>query len=103
MVIHFFHALIHKKPINESEFFGIIITFITNCRGKDFKSCNRLWAPPGTISKVQGEEMVAKGISNLALIGKGQLEDNPRRNVFSDVMNIAQTCTLAIRRTPPPQ
>lgn len=30
MVIHFFHALIHKKPINENEFFGIIITVITN-------------------------------------------------------------------------
>ena len=45
--------------------------------------------------------MVAKGISNLALIDKGHLEDGPRRNVSSDVMNIAQTCTLAIRRTPP--
>ena len=45
--------------------------------------------------------MVAKGISNLALIGKGHLEDDLRRNASSDVMNIAQTCTLAIRRTPP--
>ena len=53
------------------------------------------------ISKVRGEEMVAKGISNLALIDKGHLEDGSRRNVYSDVMNIAQTCTLAIRRTPP--
>ena len=46
--------------------------------------------------------MVAKGISNLALIDKGHLEDGPRsRNVSSDVMNMAQTCILAIRRTPP--
>ena len=44
--------------------------------------------------------MVAKGISNLALINKGHLEDDPRRNASSNVMNIAQTCTLAIRRTP---
>ena len=47
--------------------------------------------------------MVAKGISNLALIGKGHLKDDLRRNASSDVMNIAQTCTLAIRRTPLPQ
>ena len=42
--------------------------------------------------------MVAKGISNLALIGKEYLEDDPRRNATSDVMNVAQMCTLAIRR-----
>ena len=42
------------------------------------------------ISKVRGEEMVAKGISNLALIDKGHLEDGPRsHNAFSDVMNMA--------------
>ena len=41
------------------------------------------------ISKVRGEEMVAKGISNLALIDKGHLEDGPRRNASLDVMNIA--------------
>ena len=45
--------------------------------------------------------MVAKGISNLDLIDKGHLEDSSRRNASSDVMNIAQTCILAIRRTPP--
>ena len=45
--------------------------------------------------------MVAKGISNLALVDKGHLEDDPRRNASSDVMNMARTCTLAIRRTPP--
>ena len=45
--------------------------------------------------------MVAKGISNLALIDKGHLEDGPRRNASLDVMNIAQTCTLAIQRTLP--
>ena len=44
--------------------------------------------------------MVAKGISNLALIGKEYLEDDPRRNASSDVMNVPQMCTLAIRRTP---
>ena len=44
--------------------------------------------------------MVAKGIFNLALIGKGHLEDDSRRNVSSNMMNIAQTYTLAIRRTP---
>ena len=44
--------------------------------------------------------MVAKGISNLALIGKEHLEDDPRRNASLDVMNVAQMCTLAIRRTP---
>ena len=71
------------------------------CRGKDPKSYNGPWAPPKTISKVRGEEMVAKRISNLALVDKGYLEDGPRRNASSDVMNIAQTCTLAIRRTPP--
>ena len=79
-----------------------IVYFFANvyCRDKDSKSCNGLWVPPGTISKVRGEEMVAKGISNLALIGKGHLKDDLRRNASSDVMNIAQTCTLAIRRTP---
>ena len=46
--------------------------------------------------------MAAKGIFNLALIGKGHLEDDSRRNASSDVMNIAQTCTLTIRKTPPP-
>ena len=74
---------------------------IVICRGKDSKSCNGPWAPPGTISKVRGEEMVAKGIYNLALIDKGHLEDGPRRNASLNVMNIAQICTLAIRRTPP--
>ena len=44
--------------------------------------------------------MVAKGIYNLALIDKGHLEDGPRRNASLNVMNIAQICTLAIRRTP---
>ena len=44
--------------------------------------------------------MVAKGISNLALIDKEYLEDDPRRNASSDVMNVPQMCTLAIRRTP---
>ena len=45
--------------------------------------------------------MVSKGISNSALVDKGHLEGGPRRNTSSDVMNIAQTCTLATRRTPP--
>ena len=45
--------------------------------------------------------MVAKGISNLALVDKGHLEDSPRRHSSSDVMSMAQTCTLATRRTPP--
>ena len=44
---------------------------VYGCRGKDSKSCNGSWAPSGTISNVQGEEMVAKGISNLALVDKG--------------------------------
>ena len=44
--------------------------------------------------------MVAKGISNLALIGKEHLEDDLRRNSSSDVTNVAQICTLAIRWTP---
>ena len=39
-------------------------------------------------------------ISNLALIGKEHPEDDPRRKASSDVMNVAQICTLAIRRTP---
>ena len=45
--------------------------------------------------------MVAKGISNLALVDKGHLEGGPRRHSSSDVMNIAQTCIMATRRTPP--
>ena len=45
--------------------------------------------------------MVAKGISNLALVDKGHLEGGPRRNASSDVMNIAQTCIMATKRTPP--
>ena len=44
--------------------------------------------------------MVAKGISNLAFVDKRHLEDGSRRNASSDMMNMAQTCTLAIRRTP---
>ena len=43
--------------------------------------------------------MVTKGISNLALIGKEYLEVNPRKNASSDVMHVAQMCTLAIRGT----
>ena len=45
--------------------------------------------------------MVAKGISNLALVDKGHLEDGPRRNASSDVKSMTQTCTLATRRSPP--
>ena len=45
--------------------------------------------------------MIAKGISNLAFVDKGHWEDGPRKNASSDMMNMAQTCTLAIRRTPP--
>ena len=29
------------------------------------------------------------------------MEDDPRRNASSDVMNVVQICTLAIRGTPP--
>ena len=71
------------------------------CRDKDSKSCNGPWASPRTISNVRGEEMIAKGISNLALVDKGHLEDGLRKNASLNVMNIAQTCTLTIRRTPP--
>jgi len=43
--------------------------------------------------------MVDKRISNLALISKEYLEDDPRRNASSNVMNVAQMYTLAVRRT----
>ena len=50
---------------------GLLISSNYTCRGKGPKSWNGPWAPSGTISNVRGEEMDAKGISNLTLVDKG--------------------------------
>ena len=55
----------------------------------------------GRLAMFEERKWMPKGFpTQVSWIG-GHLKDGSRRNASSDVMSMAQTCTLSARRTPP--
>ena len=69
-----------------------------NCRGKGPRSYNGPWVPYKSLTTSEEKVWVPKGLPAQFLWAQKYLKGGPKRNVSSDVPNMAQTCTLlAIR------
>ena len=95
-----------KKTVKILIFFSIKTLFkwiVYHClkdiyRGKGPRSYNRPWVPYESSTTSEEKMWLPKGLPARFLWAQKYLKGGLRRNVSSNVSNIAQACTLPARR-----
>ena len=75
--------------------------YSAHCRGKGPRAYNGPWVPYENSTTSEEKAWVPKGLPAQFLWAWRCLKGGPRKNVSSNVPNMAQTCTLPVKRIHP--